>query len=109
MNKISLDFSLLKLNAELFNSKIAEAFFSHLPYEINLTLWGTEAHGSIDIDLGEDNPEPIISAGGLAYTNQGNYLCIFFGQRPTWAIEYIGRITWNNWNQLIGNNKIILL
>ncbi|MFC1862725.1 cyclophilin-like family protein [Thermodesulfobacteriota bacterium] len=41
------------------------------------------------INLGEDNPVPDIPPGGIAYTNNGNFLCIFFGQTPAWSVEYI--------------------
>ncbi len=105
-NKIQLDFNSFILNAELFNTKIAEAFYSNLPYDIDLTLWGNEAYGSIGINLGEENPVPEIPAGGLAYTNQGNYFCIFFGQKPAWDVEYIGKIEGDGWKKLIENSSI---
>ena len=49
---------------------------------------------------------PDIPAGGLAYTNQGNYFCIFFGQKPAWDVEYIGKIEGDEWKKLIGNSDI---
>ena len=105
-NKIQLDFNSFIVNAELFNTKIADNFHNNLPYDIELIFWGNEAYGSIDIDLGEENPVPDIPAGGLAYTNQGNYFCIFFGQKPAWDVEYIGKIEGDEWRKLIGNSDI---
>ncbi len=105
-NKIQLDFNSFILNADLFNTKIADNFYNNLPYNIELTFWGNEAYCSIDIDLGEENPVPDIPAGGLAYTNQGNYFCIFFGQKPAWDVEYIGKIEGDAWKKLIGNSDI---
>ena len=102
-NQIQLDFGDFVLSAELFDTAIAEEFASHLPYRVSLTQWGNELYGSIGRDLGEENPVPDIPEGGIAYTRQGNYVCLFFGQRPAWAVEYIGRIEDDGWLQLLEN------
>ncbi len=65
--------------------------------------WGNEFYGSIGKDLGEENPVPDIPLGGIAYTNQGNYVCFFFGQRPAWAVEYIGQILDDQWEKLVAD------
>ncbi len=101
--QIELDFGTLVLEAELFDTKIAEKFAENLPYSVDLMQWGGELYGSIGIDLGKENPVPEIPSGGIAYTNNGNYLCIFFGQTPAWSVEYIGRITGDQWKHLVGN------
>lgn len=98
--EVILDFGSVILEAELFDSKISEKFIKHLPYTINLTQWGDEVYGSIDINLGEENPIPKIPPGGIAYTNTGNYLCVFFGQTPAWPVEYIGQIQGDGWEKL---------
>ena len=101
--EIELDFGPFVLEAELFDSKIAEKFAAHLPYTVNLMQWGEELYGSIGIDLGEENPVTEIPPGGIAYTNNGHYVCVFFGQRPAWAVEYIGRIAGEDWKRLAEN------
>ena len=98
---IDLDFGSFLLEAELFDTAVANRFADRLPYDVSLMQWGNELYGSIGIDLGEENPVPEIPAGGLAYTNQGDYVCIFFGQRPAWAVEYIGRVVGDQWKNLI--------
>jgi hypothetical protein len=103
---ITLDFGELKLETELFDSVIANKFVEHLPYTIDLTQWGQELYGSIGIDLGEDKPISDIPPGGLAYTRQGNYFCIFFGQAPAWPVEYIGQIRGDTWKQLFQANNL---
>ena len=90
---ILLDFGTFTLKAELEHTPVAEAFADNLPYEIDLTGWGRELYGPISRDLGSHNPVGVIPPGGLAYTNKGNYFCIFFGQNPAWEVEYIGNIT----------------
>ena len=101
--RIELDFGVFVLEAELFDTKIAKKFARHLPYSVSLMQWGNELYGSVGVDLGEDHPVTDIPSGGLAYTRQGNYVCIFFGQRPAWAVEYIGRIFGDQWKQLLEN------
>jgi len=105
MNKkqIILDFGAVVLDAELFDSAIANRFAENLPYTISLEQWGNELYGSVGINLGEENPVPEIPPGGIAYTNQGNYLCVFFGQTPAWPVEYIGQIIEDQWKQLVEN------
>ena len=53
------------------------------------------------MDLGSDNPVPEIPEGGLAYTNNVNYFCVFFGQQPAWVVEYIGQIEGEYWKKLL--------
>ncbi len=97
---ILLDFGAFSLTARLFDRRIAGAFFERLPVEVDLTAWGDELYGSVGADLGSDKPQPDIPPGGLAYTNRGNYLCIFFGQEPAWPVEVIGVIEGDGWKRL---------
>lgn len=104
-NQIILDFGTFSLDAELFDTTIAAGFADNLPYTVSLEQWGNELYGSIGIDMGEENPVPEIPSGGIAYTNNGNYVCIFFGQTPAWPVEYIGRITDDSWKKLTENSS----
>ena len=108
-NIIKLDFGILVLEAELFNNNIAKKFADNLPYAINLTQWGNELYGSIDVDLGVEDPIPAIPPGGIAYTNNGNYLCVFYGQTPAWPVEYIGQIKNDEWKKLLEVDSLSLL
>ena len=98
---IKLCFKDFDLKAWFFDTKIAGRFAGGLPYNVQLTQWGKEVYGSIGIDLGEENPVSEIPAGGIAYTNRGNYVCVFFGQSPAWPVEYIGQILDDGWERLI--------
>ena len=99
--QIQFDFGSFVLDADLFDTDVSKKFVAHLPYQVHLTHWGNELYGSIEKDLGEENPVEDIPPGGIAYTNQGNYVCIFFGQKPAWAVEYIGQILDNRWQALV--------
>lgn len=100
--RVLLDFGKLQLRGEIFPGPIGERFLESLPREIALQHWGDESYGGIGVDLGQQNPVPDIPPGGLAYTGKGRYLCIFYGQRPAWPVEYIGRIT-DDWRALRDN------
>lgn len=102
-NQIELDFGAFTLEAELFKTPIAQKFKQRLPYQVRLMQWGNELYGSIGKDLGEENPVPDIPPGGIAYTRQGNYVCIFFGQTPAWDVEHIGQIMDDQWQKLVEN------
>ncbi len=104
--EITLDFGKFQFKAELFNTKIADEFYNNMPYSVKLTTWGNESYGSIGKNPGTENPVPEIPEGGIAYTNQGNYVCFFYGQTPAWAVEYIGYI--DNWKEILGQklNKV---
>jgi hypothetical protein len=97
---IELEFGSEVIQAKLFDTRIAEKFHEHLPVSVNLMQWGEEFYGSIGVDLGEEAPVEDIPPGGIAYTNRGNYVCIFFGQRPAWAVEHIGQIEGDRWRCL---------
>lgn len=103
---IELDFGQFTLKAELFETEIAKAFAEHLPYQVQVTQWGRELYGTIGKDLGVENPVSTIPPGGLAYTNQGNYVCIFYGRNPAWAVEYIGHILEYGWEKLVDSPPI---
>lgn len=97
---IKLDFGDFVLDAELFDTPIAEAFTENLPYSIKLTRWGDELYGPVEHNLGSEDPVPDIPPGGIAYTDNGNFICFFFGQTPAWSVEYIGQIIGDSWVRL---------
>ena len=103
---IELDFGSFILDAELFDNSIAKKFKTSLPCSIDLTSWGKEVYGATGVDLGEGDPIAEIPKGGLAYTNNGNYFCVFFGQRPAWPVEYIGQINDGQWKRLLQESAL---
>lgn len=100
---IVLDFGSMVLEADMFDSVVADEFVHNLPCTIPLQKWGDELYGPIGIDLGEETLVPAIPPGGIAYTNNGNYVCIFWGQTPAWPVEHIGQVRGDTWKKLIEN------
>jgi hypothetical protein len=106
LSLIELNFGNLILQAELFETPVAAKFSRNLPCEISLVQWGNELYGPIGHDLGVHAPVPEIPPGGIAYTGQGGYLCIFFGQQPAWPVEYIGKISGDDWKKLLHEQSL---
>lgn len=97
---INLDFGTYQLKADLYDTPIADQFIKILPVEIMLEYWGEEAYGCIKVDLGKENPLSDIPKGGIAYSQKGNHLCLFFGQSPAWPVDLIGKIQDDQWKRL---------
>ena len=83
----------LALRARVFDTPTSRAFIDGCPHQIpSLHAYGDEVYGSLRHALPQHKAQPIIPPGGIAYSAQGQYLCIFFGQRPAWAVDYIAQI-----------------
>ena len=54
----------------------------------------------------KENPVPSIPGGGIAYTNNGNHVCLFFGQTPAYPVEHIGQMTGSQWENLLENPSV---
>lgn len=111
MKKITLDFGLFSCNGELFDVPSAEILAKNLPRTISLEQWGNELYGPVGVELNDDKgyrPKLVseIPPGGIAYSRRGNYLCIFFGQKPAWEVEEIGRIRNTQWRELAGQSRL---
>lgn len=98
---VILDFGPFTLDAELFDHPASRALVPHLPVTVSLTQWGGELYGPLPVDPGSHNPVPEIPPGGLAYSQNGRYFCVFFGQTPAWDVDYIGQIAGDSWKQLL--------
>ena len=90
--KIVLDFGAFEMMAELFDTPVTDSLYQELPQTIALTHWGREMYGSVSGVHGSYQPVSHIPVGGLAYTDQGSYFCVFYGQSPAWPVEHVGRI-----------------
>ena len=83
----------LPLRARLFDTPTGHAFKASLPYAIpSLQAYGEEVYGAWNVTLPSTKPQPMIPPGGLAYSAQGNYICVFFGQAPAWPVDYFAQI-----------------
>ena len=94
----------LVLRARVFKSPAGLAFLDNCPHILpSLSAFGNEVYGSIKSSLPTSKLQPKIPRGGLAFSEQGNYLCVFYGQTPAWPVEYFAQIEMG-YEQLEGGN-----
>jgi hypothetical protein len=73
----------LKVEAELNDSKTAQAIWDALPIESNNNLWGEEIYFRIPVKAEQERgAREVVSAGELGYWPAGDAFCIFFGPTP---------------------------
>lgn len=83
---------MLPLRARIFDSPAGHAFLKSCPHTMSLQSYGNEVYGPWSAPLPTPVPQAMIPPGGLAYSAQGQYLCVFFGQAPAWPVEYFAQI-----------------
>ena len=59
---------------------------------MSLQTYGAEVYGPLKTKLPSFRVQPMIPPGGLAYSENGNFLCVFWGQAPAWPVDYLGQI-----------------
>ncbi len=104
MMNIDLKIDNQAFTVELFDHPIARELLNLLPLSIDLTCWGNEAYGDIALRHKSVKPQPTIPPGGLAYSEQGPYLCLFYGQTPAWPVDYIGQLQGDEWKALVSKS-----
>lgn len=73
----------LTLNAELYRSDAAEAFWSNLPQSGTVNRWGQEIYAAIPLQLEPTREDrEVVFVGELAYWPPGSALCVFWGPTP---------------------------
>lgn len=81
-----------------FIPHVSQALLASCPHEMSLQTYGAEVYGPLRTPLPSHKLQPMIPPGGLAYSEQGNYLCVFWGAVPAWPVDYIGQI--DEWEPL---------
>ena len=100
-NKIRITAGAIEAEAELNNTKTAQAIWQALPIKGRVSLWGDEIYFSIPVNLQLEAGQEVVSIGDLGYWPDGNAFCIFFGPtpasqrdeiRPASAVTVFGRV-----------------
>lgn len=97
MVNLELVFDDLVLEADFFEGSFTDQLLDKLPVTTDLTAWGNELYGEVPVSITEEKLLEEIAPGGLAYTSQGDLLCVFFGQKPAWPVEQVGQIKGRTW------------
>jgi hypothetical protein len=80
--KIHIRAGALEAEAELNDTRTAQAIWEILPIEGRANLWGDEIYFSIPLSLELETGQELVNIGELGYWPQGNAFCIFFGPTP---------------------------
>ena len=100
--KIIITSGQIRAEAELNNTKTAEAIWEALPIEKHANLWSDEIYFAIPVKMGLEKGQEVVQIGDLGYWPSGTALCIFFGEtpvsckgeiRPASAVTVLGKMT----------------
>jgi hypothetical protein len=80
--KIHIRAGALEAEAELNDTRTAQAIWEILPIEGRANLWGDEIYFSIPLSLELETGQELVNIGALGYWPKGNAFCIFFGPTP---------------------------
>ena len=82
MRRIRITAGGVTADAELNDSKTADAVWAALPISAKASTWGDEIYFSIPVTQGEENGQATVGMGDLGYWPPGSAFCIFFGPTP---------------------------
>ncbi len=71
-----------EVQAELNDTRTAQAIWHSLPIRGRANLWGQEIYFSIPVSLEPDSGQELVSLGDLGYWPEGKAFCVFFGPTP---------------------------
>ena len=80
--KILIRAGAIEAEAELNDTRTAQAIWEILPIEGRANLWGDEIYFSIPLSLELETGQELVNIGELGYWPQGNAFCIFSGPTP---------------------------
>jgi hypothetical protein len=72
----------IEAEAELNDTRTAQAIWETLPIKSRANLWGDEIYFSIPLSLKLEAGQELVNVGDLGYWPDGNAFCIFFGPTP---------------------------
>lgn len=100
--KITIEAGQIQAEADLNDTKTAQAVWKALPIEGSANLWGDEIYFAIPVKMELERGQEIVQVGDIGYWPAGSALCIFFGEtpvsrkgeiRPASAVTVLGKVT----------------
>ncbi|MDA8218756.1 MAG: cyclophilin-like fold protein [Dehalococcoidales bacterium] len=82
MRKIKITAGGVEAQAELNDTKTADAIWNALPITARGNTWGDEIYFSIPVNLETEKGQAVVDMGHLGYWAPGTAFCIFFGPTP---------------------------
>jgi hypothetical protein len=92
MTRIRITIGQLVVTATLNDSQTACLIRDALPFESSAQIWGDEVYFDAPVTTGEENAQPDVPSGTVAYWPPGKALCLFFGQRPYSPVNVVGTL-----------------
>jgi uncharacterized protein len=80
--KIQISAGAIEAEAELNDTRTAQAIWEALPIKGRADIWRDEIYFSIPLSLKLEAGQELVSIGDLGYWPDGNAFCIFFGPTP---------------------------
>jgi len=80
--KIQISAGVIEAEAELNDTRTAQAIWEALPIKGSANIWGDEIYFSIPLRFKLEAGQEVVSIGDLGYWPDGNAFCIFFGPTP---------------------------
>jgi len=82
MLKVKIAAEDVSVEAELDDSRTAQAVWKALPIESRANTWGEEVYFSTGLKISEENQKEVVKMGDLGFWPPGKAICIFFGKTP---------------------------
>ena len=82
VKKIRIMVGAIEAEAELNDTRTAQAIWEKLPIKGHVNLWGDEIYFPIPLSLDPEAGQELVNPGELGYWPGGNAFCIFFGPTP---------------------------
>ena len=92
MSRLRITLGDVVVTATLNNTKTAQLIRNALPLDASAKLWGDEVYFDTPVTAGEEDPQPDVPSGTVAYWPPGKALCLFFGQQPYSPVNIVGQI-----------------
>ncbi len=82
MKRILIKAGDVELEAELNDTRTAQAILKVLPLKAKANTWGDEIYFPIPLKLEIEDGKEVVQLGDLGYWSEGHCFCIFFGPTP---------------------------
>jgi hypothetical protein len=81
-NRMHITAGPVHLEAQLNETKTAQAVWEALPITASASTWGDEIYFTIPVTLELEDGQETVEMGGLGYWPPGRAFCVFFGPTP---------------------------
>ena len=92
VKRITITAGKVAMEADLNESATARKLAKALPIESAAKVWGDEIYFEIPMHAEPENARADVPPGTVAFWPTGNFLCVFFGQKPCSPVNIVGEV-----------------